>query len=226
MNRIVADHVSDLCFAPTAAARDNLLHEGIPEEHIRVTGNTVVDALLATARDLSEDDAHLSLPSLPRNRDWLLVTARRRENHGAPLEGVCAALRRIAEESGDHVHVIYPVHRSPLVWGPVHERLGSVPGITLLPAGRLSRYSLARAPCPPHPDRLGRPSGRDAQPGLARPHPARDHRAPRGTRCRRDVPGRHRSRRDPALGLPPPRRRGGLCPHGPRLEPLQRRPRR
>jgi len=133
MNRVVADHVSDLCFAPTEAARDNLLREGIPEERIRVTGNTVIDALLSTARGLSGDGADLSLPPLPLDRDWLLVTAHRRENHGTPLEGVCAALRRIAEERGDRVHVIYPVHRNPLVWGPVHERLGGVPGITLLP---------------------------------------------------------------------------------------------
>jgi UDP-N-acetylglucosamine 2-epimerase (non-hydrolysing) len=133
MNRVVADHVSDLCFAPTEAARGNLLREGIPEERIRVTGNTVIDALLATVRDLREDGSDLSLPALPLERDWLLVTAHRRENHGAPLEGICAALRRIAEERGDCVHVIYPVHRNPLVWGPVCERLGGVPGITLLP---------------------------------------------------------------------------------------------
>jgi len=133
MNRIVADHVSDLCFAPTEAARGNLLREGIAEKRIHVTGNTVIDALLATVRDLREDGSGLSLPALPPDRDWLLVTSHRRENHGAPLAGVCTALRRIAEERGDHVHVIYPVHRNPLVWEPVHEQLGDVPGITLLP---------------------------------------------------------------------------------------------
>jgi UDP-N-acetylglucosamine 2-epimerase (non-hydrolysing) len=133
MNRVVADHVSDLCLAPTEAARGNLLREGIAEKRIHVTGNTVIDALLATVRDLREDGSGLSLPLLPPDRDWLLVTSHRRENHGAPLAGICTALRRIAEERGDHVHVIYPVHRNPLVWEPVHEQLGDVPGITLLP---------------------------------------------------------------------------------------------
>jgi UDP-N-acetylglucosamine 2-epimerase (non-hydrolysing) len=133
MNRVVTDHVCDLCFAPTVAARDNLLREGIPGGRICVTGNTVIDALLATIRGLREDSSGLVLPALPLDRAWLLVTAHRRENHGAPLEGVCAALRRIAEERGDLVHVIYPVHRNPLVWEPVHERLGGLPGITLLP---------------------------------------------------------------------------------------------
>lgn len=133
MNRVVADHVSDLCFAPTEAARDNLLREGIPDQRIHVTGNTVIDALLATVRELREDGSGLSLPPLPSDRQWLLVTAHRRENHGARLEGVCAALRNIAEDRGDRVHVIYPVHRNPLVWEPVHERLVGLPGITLLP---------------------------------------------------------------------------------------------
>jgi UDP-N-acetylglucosamine 2-epimerase (non-hydrolysing) len=133
MNRVVADHVSDLCFAPTEAARQNLLREGIPEARVRVVGNTVVDALLEVSATAWAPEPGSALDALPADRDWLLVTAHRRENHGPPLEGICAALRRMAGERGDRVHVIYPVHRNPQVWGPVHERLGGLPGVTLIP---------------------------------------------------------------------------------------------
>jgi len=133
MNRVVADHVSDLCFAPTETARDNLLAEGIPASAIRVTGNTVIDALLEVAGRDWQPERGSALASLPADRDWLLVTAHRRENFGAPLAGICQALRTLAETRGDRIHIIYPVHRNPQVWGPVHEALGDRPGITLLP---------------------------------------------------------------------------------------------
>jgi UDP-N-acetylglucosamine 2-epimerase (non-hydrolysing) len=61
------------------------------------------------------------------------VTAHRRESFGRPLQGICRALKRIAEERGDRAHIVYPVHRNPQVWEPVHACLDGVPGITLLP---------------------------------------------------------------------------------------------
>jgi UDP-N-acetylglucosamine 2-epimerase (non-hydrolysing) len=133
MNRVVADHVSDLCFAPTEVARGNLLREGIPEAHIRVTGNTVIDALLTVAEQDWRPEPGSPLANLPADRQWLLVTAHRRESHGQPLVDICRALRRIAEERGERVHVVYPVHRNPQVWHPVHEALGRLSGVTLLP---------------------------------------------------------------------------------------------
>ena len=133
MNRVVADHVSDLCFAPTETARDNLLAEGIPAGAIRVTGNTVIDALLQVASRNWRPDPDSALARLPTDREWLLVTAHRRENFGEPLEGICQALRALAEQRGDRIHIIYPVHRNPQVWDPVHAMLRDHPGITLLP---------------------------------------------------------------------------------------------
>jgi len=133
MNRVVADHVSDLCFAPTEAARRNLLREGIPDALIRVTGNTVIDALLTVAGGDWSPRSNGRLADLPADRGWLLVTAHRRENLGRPLANICRALRRISEGRGDQVHIVYPVHRNPQVWEPVHERLAGLPGITLLP---------------------------------------------------------------------------------------------
>jgi UDP-N-acetylglucosamine 2-epimerase (non-hydrolysing) len=133
MNRVVTDHVSDLCFAPTATARANLLAEGIPDQRIMVTGNTVIDALLAVAGQPWSPPAGDPLADLPTDRRWLLVTAHRRESFGEPLAAICQGLRRIAQQWGDRVHIVYPVHRNPNVWGPVHSALADIPGITLLP---------------------------------------------------------------------------------------------
>ena len=133
MNRVVADHVSDLCFAPTEGARQNLLREGIADSKIVVTGNTVIDALLAVAAQRWTPPIGHVLAGLPSDRRWILVTAHRRESFGAPLNGICQALRRLVMQRGQSVHVVYPVHRNPNVWGPVHEALGGLSGITLLP---------------------------------------------------------------------------------------------
>lgn len=133
MNRVVADHVSDLCFAPTEAARRNLLAEGISPGRVVVTGNTVIDALLSVAAEGWQPPVDSPLAGLPQDREWLLVTAHRRENFGQPLADICRALRLIAQERGDQIHIIYPVHRNPNVWEPVYRDLSGLPGITLLP---------------------------------------------------------------------------------------------
>jgi UDP-N-acetylglucosamine 2-epimerase (non-hydrolysing) len=126
INRVLADHVSSLCFAPTEVARQALLKEGIPDDVVYVTGNPVVDALMRVAKGpLSE------LPvDVPPGRRLILVTAHRRENHGEPLERIFAALGELAAR-GD-VHVLYPVHRNPHVWGPAHEVLGDLRNVTLV----------------------------------------------------------------------------------------------
>lgn len=128
MNRVVADHVSDMHFAPTEQARDNLLREGIDPCSVFVTGNTVVDALLQIAAQPPPPEVEALLDE---NKTPVLVTAHRRENHGPPLERICQALRRLAAR-GD-VQIIYPVHQNPNVCGPVHEQLDGVPGIHLTP---------------------------------------------------------------------------------------------
>jgi UDP-N-acetylglucosamine 2-epimerase (non-hydrolysing) len=139
MNRVVADHVCDLHFAPTVQARLNLLAEGIPERSIFVTGNTVIDALFwaaeqpltATARqELAEN--HLLGLAQGDERRLILVTAHRRENQGEPIRQICQALRRLALARPDF-SIVYPVHRNPNIWEPVHELLGQVPGVTLTP---------------------------------------------------------------------------------------------
>jgi UDP-N-acetylglucosamine 2-epimerase (non-hydrolysing) len=134
INRRIGGVIADLHFAPTSRARDNLLREGVSDRQIRVTGNTVIDALHWVA-GMTPPDATSALVRKCRGESAedriVLVTAHRRENFGRPLESICLALRDLAGWPG--VRVVYPVHLNPNVWGPVHRLLGDVPGITLLP---------------------------------------------------------------------------------------------
>jgi UDP-N-acetylglucosamine 2-epimerase (non-hydrolysing) len=126
-NRVVAGHLSTLHFAPTARARANLLREGIDPARILVTGNPVIDALLATARL----DPPGEPPSMVQSGSRLvLVTAHRRDSFGAPLRRVC---RAVAELHGRHADVefLWPVHPNPSVRPVVEEMLGGLPRVHL-----------------------------------------------------------------------------------------------
>ena len=132
INRVLADHLADLCFAPTETARLALIKENIPAERVHVTGNTVVDALQTIiARAPAPAGAGGHLPELPAGKRLVLVTAHRRENFGRPLAEICAALKQLAARPD--VQVVYPVHPNPNVHGPVNEALGGLPGVWLLP---------------------------------------------------------------------------------------------
>ncbi len=130
VNRRVAGVVADLHFAPTQRARENLLREGIADRAIYVTGNTVIDALHIAA-NMPHDPAGGPLHQVPWERRIVLVTAHRRENFGQPFEQICLALRDIAQQYADSVHIVYPVHPNPNVQEPARRILGDVPNITL-----------------------------------------------------------------------------------------------
>jgi UDP-N-acetylglucosamine 2-epimerase (non-hydrolysing) len=121
MNRVLASHLAELHFAPTAAARRNLLREGVDDSTIHVTGNTVIDALLMTAQ------RPVPLPVAPATERFLLVTAHRRESWGEPLDRICAGLRDLLERNPD-LSLVFPVHPNPAVlavastWLGGHER--------------------------------------------------------------------------------------------------------
>jgi UDP-N-acetylglucosamine 2-epimerase (non-hydrolysing) len=131
-NRRIAGAVADLHFAPTVWARDNLLREHIRVETVIVTGNPVIDALHAMVRLPCMLETG-PLAEVPWHKRLLLVTVHRRENFGHPLAEICRALRDIASCYHNTVHILYPVHLNPQVKQPVHQFLGGVPGITLLP---------------------------------------------------------------------------------------------
>lgn len=139
-NRRLAAPLIALHFAPTTLARENLLKEGVREDAITVTGNTVIDALfMEVARQRAPEirariDAQLSEVV---GADWadvpyVLVTGHRRENFGAGFAHICDALRRLAERFPDH-RLIYPVHLNPNVQGTVYERVGGLANVRLIP---------------------------------------------------------------------------------------------
>jgi len=127
MNRVVTGRLACWHFAPTNSARDNLLREGIPEERIDVTGNTVIDALLKVV----EQQPEIGLPLDPAKR-LILVTAHRRENFGQPFREICRAIRDLADANQD-IQVLYPVHPNPNVQEVVHQMLAGHPRIVICP---------------------------------------------------------------------------------------------
>ncbi len=145
VNRRIVDVLADLCFAPTDRAAGNLLREGIDPATIFVTGNTVIDALLEVCA-LPYDDRSGPLADIPFDRRLILVTAHRRESFGSGLEGICRAIRSLADEWED-VHVVYPVHLNPNVREPVarllggHQRISLVPPLDYLDLVQLMRRS-------------------------------------------------------------------------------------
>jgi UDP-N-acetylglucosamine 2-epimerase (non-hydrolysing) len=135
INRRVAGVIADMHFAPTDWSRQNLLREGIDEGIVKVTGNTVIDALQYVSKQDEPEEVKKLIRELgirnPGKQKLVLVTAHRRENFGQPLEDVCAALIQLARR-GD-VEIVYPVHLNPNVQEPVNRLLGNVKHITLLP---------------------------------------------------------------------------------------------
>lgn len=142
MNRRTVDLVSDLLFAPTREAADNLAAERVPGR-ILVTGNSGIDALrltLARLRDPAlRSAAEASLPPLDPERRLVLVTAHRRESFGAPFRRICGALARIAAR-GDS-EIVWPLHPNPKLAGPA-SRLAGSPQIHLVPPLGLAAFAL------------------------------------------------------------------------------------
>ncbi|HBG04839.1 MAG: UDP-N-acetylglucosamine 2-epimerase [Geobacteraceae bacterium GWC2_58_44] len=128
MNRRVVGLLADLHFAPTLASRDNLLREGVGEEAITVTGNTVIDALISVSGRIAGDPLLAAgcardFSFLDPGKRLVLVTGHRRENFGAGFEQICLALAQIACRN-PQVEILYPVHLNPNVQEPVRRILG------------------------------------------------------------------------------------------------------
>ncbi len=114
INRRLTSQLTSLHLAPTRSAKENLVAEGIARNHIVVTGNTVIDALLWT-RDRAPEYDEPSLADLDQHSGpVLLVTAHRRESWGEALIEVGQAIADVARLQPDLV-VVLPVHRNPVV---------------------------------------------------------------------------------------------------------------
>jgi UDP-N-acetylglucosamine 2-epimerase (non-hydrolysing) len=124
-NRKLVAVVSAHHFCPTPRSAEALLAEGVPADHIFVTGNTVVDMLHWA---IGHHGLHARVPP-PRRSRRILLTLHRRENHGAPMQSVCGAIRQIVEHRD--VEVLFPVHKAPAVREVVMPMLGATAGVTL-----------------------------------------------------------------------------------------------
>jgi UDP-N-acetylglucosamine 2-epimerase (non-hydrolysing) len=129
MNRILTGNITDLHFAPTHQAKENLLRENVPLESIFVTGNTVIDALHHCLPDDYEKKVPVSHSEATKK--LILVTAHRRENWGRPMENIIQALHAILADNPE-VRMLIPVHLNPSVQKLFRESLGSEPRADLV----------------------------------------------------------------------------------------------
>jgi UDP-N-acetylglucosamine 2-epimerase (non-hydrolysing) len=143
-NRQITSRVADFHFAPTLLAKSNLLKEGVDENKILITGNTVIDALLYSIEKLNKTKPDKVLKLLSNSgfiynpsRKIILVTGHRRENFGQGFLNICIGLKLISEKFPE-IDIVYPVHLNPSVKIPVTEKLGSSKNIHLIePLGYL-----------------------------------------------------------------------------------------
>ena len=135
-NRRVTSIFATCHFAPTQGAKQNLLNEGISQDRIFVTGNTVIDSLL-WMRNKIRSDAEMEkklrdrFDFLNQNGRMILVTGHRRENFGLGIKNICEAIRQISRLADD-IQVVYPVHLNPNVKGPVSSMLADLPNVFLI----------------------------------------------------------------------------------------------
>ncbi len=126
INRVMTSRIADLHFAPTVWSKDNLLREGVSEDKVFVTGNTVIDALHLAVEKIRDD-----LPEVPGvlrgffngdARPLVLITGHRRESFGDGFRNICQAICDLSQQFPETAFV-YPVHLNPNVRTPVFEML-------------------------------------------------------------------------------------------------------
>jgi len=146
-NRKLTSAITNYHFSPTVSSKDNLLKEGVHEEDVAVTGNTVIDALFWVRGKLQKNKSlSESLVSkfsyLDSNKKLILVTGHRRESFGGGFERLCEALRQIALKH-PQAQILYSVHLNPNVQEPVYRLLNDIDNIFLIaPQEYLSFYYL------------------------------------------------------------------------------------
>lgn len=145
INRVLATRLSDLHFAPTRTAQENLLKDGVAPDKILVTGNTVIDALaLALARVQAATPVIPGLPAalMVQDHPMVLITGHRRESFGDGFRNICTAIAQLAERFPS-TEFVYPVHLNPNVREPVFQLLSNKVNVHLIdPVGYLPFVAL------------------------------------------------------------------------------------
>ena len=135
MNRQVTGRIATYHFSPTPLSRQNLIDEGVPDERITVTGNTVIDALQQVVARIGQDatlatslagrirEAGYDVERLKDGRRLVLITGHRRENFGEGFQNICLAIKELSERYPG-VDLVYPMHLNPNVRRPIQEVFG------------------------------------------------------------------------------------------------------
>jgi UDP-N-acetylglucosamine 2-epimerase (non-hydrolysing) len=134
INRKIVTSIADQHFAPTTRAAEALNKENVPTDRIYVTGNTVIDALLAIKRLIDSDRALANrwneIRERQGNRRIILVTTHRRENFGGGMDRIADALLQIIAR--DDVAIVLPVHLNPNVRDVLVSRLANQPRVEMI----------------------------------------------------------------------------------------------
>ena len=141
-NRKLTGVLTKYHFAPTNIAKENLLKEGIKEENIIVTGNTVIDALFLALEKIKQDKleskiitnikVHFNNSTFNiQHSKFILITGHRRENFGQGFINICKAIKELALKY-PKISFIYPVHLNPNVQKPVKEILSNLENVFLI----------------------------------------------------------------------------------------------
>jgi UDP-N-acetylglucosamine 2-epimerase (non-hydrolysing) len=131
INRRLTGCIADLHFPPTDTAKKALLRENVDPATIVVTGNSVIDALHLALKKTRRFNVHALNAIVQPGRRLILVTMHRRENWGEPMRGAASALSTIAQRHPD-VHVVFPVHKNPVVREAVMPILGGLPNVHMI----------------------------------------------------------------------------------------------
>lgn len=135
MNRQITGRIASYHFSPTPLSKQNLLAEGVSEEHIFVTGNTVIDALYMVIDKIKNDkildeglekllmQAGYNVNRLANGKKLILITGHRRENFGDGFIHMCTAIKDLTKKYPD-ADFVYPMHLNPNVRKPIHEVFG------------------------------------------------------------------------------------------------------
>lgn len=135
MNRQMTGRLATYHFAPTALSKQHLLQEGVKEESIVVTGNTVIDALYMVVDKIKQDcslneelkgilkTVGYDVTRLQDGKKLVLITGHRRENFGDGFISMCQAIKTLSEKYPE-VDFVYPMHLNPNVRKPIHEVFG------------------------------------------------------------------------------------------------------
>tara|TARA_B110000459_G_C16619335_1_gene500722 strand:+ start:1288 stop:2403 length:1116 start_codon:yes stop_codon:yes gene_type:complete len=130
-NRRSIASFTNIHFAPSERAKQNLLNENIDKNKIWNVGNTVIDSLQYALPIVNKENYQELFPQVNFEKKIILVTGHRRENFGGPLEAICVAFKEIVKHND--VQIVYPVHLNPNVKETVHKLLEGNDNIHLIP---------------------------------------------------------------------------------------------